>query len=115
MHDSKGNTTQRGEMRKRFLVAAIGPLPAALVLVGTAGMGASANTGHTTTRTVFSATLTPVPTNHVHASGRARVQLRGDTARVTVKVKGLIMAPHAMHIHFRGEGECPQVGDGNRG
>jgi hypothetical protein len=79
-------------------------------LAATASTGASATAGHSASP-VFSARLTPVPTNHVNASGSTTVRLDGDTAWVTVNVRGLIVAPHAMHIHFKGEGECPQVND----
>ena len=97
-------------MRNKILIAAIGAVPAALLIAATASTGASATTAQTTS-SVFSARLTPVPTNHVNASGWSTVRMDGDTAWVTVNVRGLIMAPHAMHIHFKGEGECPQVDD----
>lgn len=63
-------------------------------------------------RSVFTlAVLLPVPTNHVHGIGTATVQLNSDnTARITVNATGLLNgAPHAMHIHDMGNGECPNA------
>ena len=100
-------------MRKAPLMAATAVASATIAMAGMTS--ASATTGPSTTHSpspsFTSARLTPVPTNRVHASGWASVRLQGDTARVTVNVKGLIPAPHAMHIHFMGEGECPQADD----
>ncbi len=55
----------------------------------------------------FASALNPVPTNRVTGSGRATVVLDGDVATVTVTTKGLLDAPHLMHIHAGGEGICP--------
>ncbi|MFJ7244391.1 hypothetical protein ACIQWA_07040 [Kitasatospora sp. NPDC098652] len=63
-------------------------------------------------RSQFSlAVLLPVPGNHVDGSGRATVVLNSDdTARITVDARGLLDgAPHAMHIHIKGNGECPDA------
>ncbi|BFV55342.1 hypothetical protein KCMC57_up04460 [Kitasatospora sp. CMC57] len=63
-------------------------------------------------RSVFTlAILLPVPTNHVHGVGTATVQLNSNnTARITVNATGLLdQAPHAMHIHAKGNGECPNA------
>jgi hypothetical protein len=102
------------KVSKKVLAAAIG-VPAALALASTAtGSANAAGTASTTTAstTVYtSAMLQPVVGNHVSASGWARVKLQGDDATVTIYVKGLIPAPHAMHIHFMGEGECPDPAD----
>ncbi|MFJ9456318.1 hypothetical protein ACIRST_14655 [Kitasatospora sp. NPDC101447] len=59
------------------------------------------------------AILLPVPTNHVHGIGTATVVLNSDnTARITVSATGLLNgAPHAMHIHEKGNGECPDADD----
>lgn len=58
------------------------------------------------------ARLAPVPFNRVHGIGSAEIELHGMTAKVTVHARGLLnMAPHAMHIHIKGEGECPEAGD----
>jgi hypothetical protein len=59
------------------------------------------------------AVLLPVPTNHVHGAGVATVWLGSDnTARITVDAAGLLNgAPHAMHIHVKGSGECPDADD----
>ena len=58
----------------------------------------------------FATALDPVPTNRVTATGSATVRLRlnGDLATVTVTTHGLLNgAPHAMHIHAGGRGQCP--------
>lgn len=105
-------------MQKRLL-AAIAAVPVALALAGTATASAHStatasaqSTTNTAHRVAFkSANLLPVVGNHVDGSGRAHVLLNGNTATVTVQVKGLILGPHAMHIHFKGEGECPDAAD----
>ena len=54
------------------------------------------------------ATLAAVPTNHVTGSGTATVQLRGDTATITLDTTGLLNgSPHLAHIHGEGLGTCP--------
>jgi hypothetical protein len=54
------------------------------------------------------ATLAAVPTNRVTGSGTATVQLRGDTATVTLVTTGLLNgSPHLAHIHGEGRGTCP--------
>ncbi len=56
----------------------------------------------------FVASTAPVPTNRVKGSGTGTVNLDGNKATVTVTTKGLLNgAPHAMHIHAGGRGECP--------
>jgi hypothetical protein len=57
--------------------------------------------------------LRPVPTNHVHGAGTATVHLGSDNrARIMVNAAGLLNeAPHAMHIHVKGNGECPVAAD----
>jgi len=98
-------------MRKTYVIAAASAAPLVLALAGASGSQAVAATQTSHDSSVFSTMLTPVPTNHVNASGTAAVRLDCDTAWVTVKVKGLIVAPHAMHIHYKGEGECPEADD----
>lgn len=97
-------------MHKKLL-AAIAAVPAALALTGAATATAQGATNSVGSTVVTSAVLRPVVGNHVDGSGWASVKLQGDMATVTVKVKGLILAPHAMHIHFKGEGECPDPAD----
>jgi hypothetical protein len=54
------------------------------------------------------ATLNPVPTNHVTATGDAKVVLKGNVATVTLNTNGLLNgAAHALHIHANGQGTCP--------
>jgi hypothetical protein len=57
----------------------------------------------------FTATDTPVPTNHVvGATGGGTVTLNGNVATVSVEANGLLNGqPHAMHIHAGGKGVCP--------
>jgi hypothetical protein len=65
--------------------------------------------------TDVSSKLNPVPTNRVDGSGKAKIELDGNTAKVTVRVKGLLDdAPHAMHIHVKGNGECPNADDATK-
>ena len=104
-------------MYRKFLTAALA-IPAAVVLTATASTaGASAATSHATVANAassgatFTAKLSPVVGNHVTGSGWTSVTLRGDMATITMHVKGLILGPHAAHIHFKGEGECPDVND----
>ncbi|HET7296023.1 MAG TPA: serine/threonine-protein kinase [Gemmatimonadales bacterium] len=55
-----------------------------------------------------SATLAPVPTNHVVGAGEVMLRLNGRQATVTLSADGLINgAPHLMHIHAGGLGSCP--------
>jgi hypothetical protein len=62
-----------------------------------------------------SSKLRPVPTNKVDGSGNAKIELDGNTAKVTVRVKGLLDdSPHAMHIHVKGNGECPNADDATK-
>jgi TIR domain-containing protein len=64
--------------------------------------------------------LTPVPTNHQEGTGKASLRLEGNVATVTLTVRGLLNnAPHAMHIHGGGAGQCPpasaaKLHDGHR-
>ena len=98
-------------MRRTCLIAAASAVPMVLALAAASGTQAVAAPQHRDDSSVFTTQLSPVPTNHVDASGAASVRLDGDTAWVTVRVRGLIMAPHAMHIHYKGEGECPEADD----
>ncbi|MEE4545991.1 hypothetical protein V2S66_28985 [Streptomyces sp. V4-01] len=51
-----------------------------------------------------------ITANHVTGSGKAMVQLSGNTAKITVTASGLVggASPHAMHIHVGGGGVCPK-------
>ena len=56
----------------------------------------------------YAAALGAVPTNRVTGSGTVTVQLRGDTATVTLNTTGLLSgSPHLAHIHGLGLGTCP--------
>ncbi|MDB1087610.1 hypothetical protein PJ985_08525 [Streptomyces sp. ACA25] len=56
---------------------------------------------------ILQASLDPVPTNRVTGSGTAHVKLNGRYAEVTIKARGLVDAPHAMHFHIAAKGQCP--------
>ena len=76
---------------------------AIVVIVVTGGGGKSKPAGKP-----YNAALAPVPTNRVTGTGNGTVNLNGNQATVTVTTKGLLNgAPHAMHIHAGGRGECP--------
>ena len=83
---------------------------AIVVIVVTGGGGKSKPAGKP-----FAASTAPVPTNRVTGSGTGTVNLNGNTATVTVTTKGLLNgAPHAMHIHAGGRGECPPASAARR-
>jgi len=57
---------------------------------------------------VGSATLAPVPTNHVVGAGDVTLRLNGRQVTVMLGADGLINgAPHLVHIHAGGAGSCP--------
>jgi hypothetical protein len=100
-------------MRKLLIPAAI----AALVMPFGVAV-ASADTGHhpmpkQDQRNTFTyALLLPVANNRVQGFGSATVTLHGHDAKITIHVRGLLNhAPHAMHIHVKGSGECPNTHD----
>ena len=87
-----------------LLVCLAGAL-VAVVVVATSG---SSSSTPTPPLQASAATLAAVPTNHVTGSGTATVQLRGDTATVTLDTTGLLNgSPHLAHIHGEGRGTCP--------
>jgi hypothetical protein len=56
----------------------------------------------------YTGALAAVPTNRVTGSGTATVQLRGETATITLNTTGLLNgSPHLAHIHGLGLGTCP--------
>jgi len=71
----------------------------------------SSSSGSATTKSVFGAVVSPVPTNRVTGSGAATVKLRGDVATVTVDAHGLVDQMHWMHIHAGNQLRCPSAGD----
>jgi len=103
----------RGRLAGRRLPALIaagvvaGGAAAAVVLGsgGSSDSGKAKSTASAADR--FPATLAPVPTNNVKGSGSATVQLKGNSATVTVNTVGLLNAQHAMHIHAGGLRKCP--------
>ncbi|WP_030273899.1 hypothetical protein [Streptomyces sp. NRRL B-24484] len=99
-------------MRKVLIPTAIAAL---IVPLGAAVATADSGTGHhgADRRNTFTmALLLPVANNRVHGIGNATVNLHGTEARITVHVRGLLNhAPHAMHIHVKGSGECPTAAD----
>jgi Cu/Zn superoxide dismutase len=76
----------------------------AKVLFGSGSSGPSeADSGQ-----AFAVAAAAVQTNRVTGSGTATVELRGDTATVTLRTSGLLAgSPHLMHIHAKGLGSCP--------
>jgi hypothetical protein len=63
----------------------------------------------------YAAAMPAVPTNHVTGSGTASVQLRGETATVTLTTTGLLAgSPHLAHIHGLGLGTCPTAANARR-
>ena len=85
-------------------VALVASLIAVGVLAGSSGTSSSA----VVPVQPYGAPLAAVPTNHVTGSGTATVQLRGDTAAVTLITTGLFAGgPHLAHIHGEGLGTCP--------
>ncbi|MGV9270455.1 hypothetical protein ACWDRR_38110 [Kitasatospora sp. NPDC003701] len=97
-------------MRKLLVPAAL----AALVLPFGVATTAFADSAHGSAadrdqRNTFTyALLVPVANNRVQGIGTATVVLHGHQAKITIHVRGLLNhAPHAMHIHVKGSGECP--------
>jgi hypothetical protein len=77
----------------------------AIVVLATSG---SFSSGPSSPGQPYAASLPAVPTNRVTGSGTATVQLRGDTATVTLDTIGLLNgSPHLAHIHGEGLGTCP--------
>jgi hypothetical protein len=103
----------RSGSRTGLLVAAVlVPLAIIGVVIALVAGSGSSKKKHTATTPpageLGSATLAPVPTNHVVGSGEVSVRLNGRTASVTLRADGLINgAPHLMHIHAGGIGACP--------
>ncbi|WP_371478359.1 hypothetical protein [Kitasatospora sp. NBC_00315] len=100
-------------MRKLLVSAAIAGL-----LLPFGATTAFADSGHSSTpskeqRNSFTfALLLPVANNRVTGIGNAVVDLHGHDAKITIHVRGLLdHAPHAMHIHVKGSGECPEADD----
>jgi hypothetical protein len=55
-----------------------------------------------------SGALAAVPTNRVNGAGTATLHLNGSVATVAIDTHGLLNhAPHLIHIHAGGLGECP--------
>ncbi|MGO9790461.1 MAG: protein kinase domain-containing protein [Solirubrobacteraceae bacterium] len=100
---SRSPVRASGRKRRWPIVAGVGLLGAALAAIVVVVVSSSGSSSGQP----FAAPLNPVPTNRVTGSGRATVVLAGDVATVTVTTKGLLNAPHLMHIHAGGEGICP--------
>ena len=102
--DGPPSTPRRRRSYGWIAVAAVAGLAAAIVAVIAITSGGSSR--RTKAPGGFDATLRGVPTNRVTGTGRAIVQLHGNTATVTVDTNGLLRAAHLMHIHG-GTGNCP--------
>jgi hypothetical protein len=89
------------------LLLAVGLVGSIIAVVALATSGSSSSSTAASVNT-YGAALPAVPTNHVTGSGTASVQLRGDTATVTLNTTGLLNgSPHLAHIHGLGLGTCP--------
>jgi serine/threonine protein kinase len=84
---------------------------AAVLLAGGSSDDSSKKKNTANLGTKMPAALDPVPTNRVNADGNATIHLnRQNVATVSLRAGGLLdAAPHAMHIHAGGKGECPPV------
>lgn len=91
------------------VLTAIAVAAVPLALPATAWAAPARSSGWTT----YQAGLDPVTANHVTGSGKAMIQLKGDTAKITVTASGLVggASPHAMHIHVDGSGRCPTASE----
>lgn len=102
-------------MRKKLVAAASAAavvLPLAIAGAASATETAPAPASAAHGPTVQVADLSPVPFNRVHGHGFTVVRLRDHTVTVDLTYSGLLRdAPHAMHIHDMGEGECPEAHD----
>lgn len=91
-----------------LVVLLLACLAGTLIGVVVFAMSGSSSSTPTPPLQASAATLAAVPTNHVTGSGTATVQLRGDTATVTLDTTGLLNgSPHLAHIHGEGLGTCP--------
>jgi hypothetical protein len=89
------------------LALAVGLVGAVVAVVLLASSGSSSSSPAVPVQP-YATTIAAVPTNHVTGSGSVTVQLRGDTANVTLDTNGLLnAAPHLAHIHGLGLGTCP--------
>jgi hypothetical protein len=108
---SSGGDGGRFGRRGRTIAAVIGVVAvaaiAAIVLLSSGSDGGGAKGEE------ISGDLAPVPLNGVKGSGRAVVQLDGNVADVKINAAGLLdAAPHAMHFHAGGKGDCPPASAG---
>jgi hypothetical protein len=88
-----------------LLLAGLAASVIAVVVLATSGGSSSSTAASVNT---YGAALPAVPTNHVTGSGTGSVELRGDTATVTLNTTGLLNgSPHLAHIHGLGLGTCP--------
>jgi serine/threonine protein kinase len=83
-------------------------LVAGIVAVVVLGSGSSDKGSSKNLGKLVSGPLTRVPTNRVKGIGKASLRLKGNVAEVTLETNGLLNnAPHALHIHGGGAGQCP--------
>lgn len=86
------------------LLLLVGLVGSVIALVVQGGSGSSS----TAPVQGYATAVAAVPTNRVTGNGTAAVQLRGDTATVTLNTTGLLNgSPHLAHIHGLGRGTCP--------
>jgi hypothetical protein len=89
------------------LLAAVGA-GAAIGSLSSSGSGGTVLSSTTQSVEAYAAAAAAVPTNRVTGRGTVSLQLKGDTATVTLITTGLLDgSPHLAHIHGQGEGSCP--------
>lgn len=103
LHNGRIHRTMR-----HSVLAAVAAAGLALPLIITGSATASSSADHDSSTRLAGGLLRPVPTNHAGGIGVTSAVQRGDTVDVRIVVAGLLRnAPHAMHIHIDGQGECP--------
>jgi hypothetical protein len=97
------------EYRWPLVAAGLGlGLLVAIVAVVLLASSSGSSATHTPPPQSYAAPLGAVPTNRVTGNGSATIQLRGDTAAITLDTNGLLNgSPHLAHIHGMGLGACP--------
>ncbi len=111
----RGRDGGRGRLAGRRWIAGLVVLVVGGIVAVIALSSGGSSSSDTKASDAFPGTLTGVPTNHVTASGKANVKLKGNSATVTVDTNGLLdSAPHAMHIHAGGQAKCPPADAAHR-
>jgi serine/threonine protein kinase len=99
---------KKGGIGRLWPVAAGLALVAGIVAVVALGGGSSSDDSQKKLGKLVAGKLPAVPTNHVTGSGNAELRVKGSAATVALDTQGLLNhAPHAIHIHAGGAGQCP--------